>query len=183
MKKIITCLFAFVVINTAFGQGHFDVGSNVIGVGIGVGGGYGSGFTYGSQSPAINLQFERGMWSMGGSGVVSLGAYAAFKTYKYDYGYSNFNSKWNYTIFGVRSAYHYNGISSDKFDVYGGLMLAMRIVSYTSNETIYNYNYGASDVILTGYVGGRYYFNDNFGGFLELGSGISLLNIGLVYKF
>lgn len=183
MKKIITCLFTFVVMNTAFGQGHFDVGSNVIGVGIGVGGGYGSGFTYGSQTPAINLQFERGMWSIGGPGVVSLGAYVAFKTYKYDYGFSNYNSKWNYTIVGVRSAYHYNGISSDKIDIYGGLMLGMRIVTYTDNEPSFNFDYSASDVILTGYIGGRYYFSDNFGGFLELGNGLSALNIGVVYKF
>ena len=127
--------------NTAFGQGNFDLGSNVIGVGIGVGGGYGSGFTYGSQSPAINLQYERGMWSIGGPGIISLGAYVAFKTYKYDYGYSNYNSKWTYSIVGIRSAYHYNGISSDKFDVYGGLMLGMRIVSYTDNEPSFNFDY------------------------------------------
>ena len=62
-------------------------------------------------------------------------------------------------------------------------MLGMRIVTYTDNEPSFNFDYSASDVILTGYRGGRYYFSDNFGGFLELGNGLSALNIGVVYKF
>ncbi|MFT4154225.1 hypothetical protein [Parafilimonas sp.] len=35
------------------------------------------------QTPAISAQFERGVWPIGGPGVISLGGYAGFKTYKY----------------------------------------------------------------------------------------------------
>ena len=171
--------------NSAFGQGHFEVGSNVIGAGIGLGSSYGSGYSYGSQTPAINFQYERGIWNVGGPGIISLGGYVAFKSYSYDYGYSSYNSKWNYTIFGVRSAYHFNGIPSNKFDVYGGLMLGYRSISFSNNEPgyNYNYNYGGSDIILVGFIGGRYYFTENFAGFSELGNGIAILSLGVTYKF
>lgn len=166
--------------NTAFGQGNFEVGSNVIGVGIGFGSTYGGGYTYGSQSPAINLQFEHGLWSVGGPGVISLGGYFGYKNYSY--GYSVYSSKWNYTVIGVRSAYHYNGIPSSQFDVYGGLMLGLRIFSYDNDEPFYP-DPSASDIVPTVFVGGRYYFTDNFAGFGEIGSGIGILSIGIAFKF
>jgi hypothetical protein len=179
MKKIITCIFAFIAINSAFAQGHFELGSNVIGVGIGLGSSYGISGYGSTESPAINLQYENGTWDIGGPGILSLGGYVAYKSYSYDYlGYS-----WNshYTIIGVRSAYHYNGIKSDKFDVYAGLMLGYRTISYSDNN--YLGSASASDIILSAFIGGRYYFNENFAGFVELGNGISIMNLGLAYKF
>jgi hypothetical protein len=163
--------------NSAFGQGHFDLGSNVVGVGIGLGSSYGTGYG-GSSDLGFNFQYERGMWDVGGPGIISLGAYVAFKSYSYDY----FGYSWtsNATVIGARSAYHFNGIKSDKFDVYAGLMLALRTFSYSDN--IY-YAENSSDVVFSGFIGGRYYFNENFGAFAELGNGISIMNIGIVYKF
>ncbi len=87
---------------------------------MGIGGHFGS-FTYGSQTPAISLQYEKGMWDIGGPGVISLGGYVGRKGYKYSgsSGSYHYSEKWNYTVIGVRSAYHYNGINNEKFDVYG----------------------------------------------------------------
>lgn len=189
MKKIITSLFILVIMNTANGQGHFDLGSNVIGLGIGFGGSLGSGYSYGTQTPALSLHFDHGMWELGGPGIISIGGYVGYKSYKYDsdiYGYS-FSEKRSYTVIGVRSAYHYNGIKSDKFDVYGGLTLAYNIVNYTysNNDPNYIYSASASDdssIYLAIYVGGKYYFSDNFAAFAELGSGIAYLNLGVAYK-
>lgn len=180
MKKAVTVLLLILLFNTSRGQGNFEIGTNVIGVGFGVGSSYGVGSTYGSQTPAINLQYERGIWSVGGPGVISLGGYLAFKSYSYDY--FPYRRKWNYTIIGVRSAYHYNGIQSTDFDVYGGLMLGLRSISFSNNEPNFPYD-GGSRLILTAFVGGRYYFNNNWGAFIELGSGIGVLNLGVVYKF
>jgi hypothetical protein len=177
----------------------FQKGTNVISAGIGFGGHYGIG-TYGSQTPGISAQFEHGTWEIGGPGIISLGGYVGIKSYKYEYSeagyYPNYvqysvSEKWSYTIVGVRSAYHYNGINSDKFDVYGGLMLSDNILSYkyTNSDPLYNgiYNdlnksYG-SFISLTAFVGGRYFFTDNIGAFAELGYGVAYLNLGVAFKF
>ncbi len=181
MKKIFTWAIALLLMNSVYGQGNFELGSNVIGVGIGFGSSYGGGFTTDSETPALNFQYERGMWGVDGPGVISLGGYLGFKSYSYDY--SVYNSSWSYVIIGARSAYHYNGIKSDKFDVYGGLMLGLRIVNYSNDEPNYPYDFSDTDLILTAFIGGRYYFNSSWAGFVELGNGIGVLNLGIAYKF
>ena len=176
MKKIITCLFAFIVMNSAFGQGHFEKGDNVISAGIGIGSSLGVIGSYGySQSVGLNANFEHGIWEIGGPGVISLGGYLGYKSYDYSY----FNT--SYTIIGIRAAYHYNGIPSDKFDVYGGLMISYNIYSHSSYS--YFSDYGSSAISSTGFIGGRYYFSPNIACYGELGYGVSLLNIGLSFKF
>jgi hypothetical protein len=194
MKKAALVLFiAIISVSTTHAQ-FFEKGTNVISAGVGLGGHFGS-FSYGSQTPGFSLQYERGVWDIGGPGVISLGGYVGTKGYKYsgDYGGYHFSQKWNYTIIGLRSAYHYNGINNGKFDVYGGLMLSYNILSYkysdnfTNNGNYYGVNgstgsYG-STVGLTAYVGGRYLFTDHIGAFAELGYGVSILNLGLAVKF
>jgi hypothetical protein len=92
-------------------------------------------------------------------------------------------------MIGFRSAYHYNGLESDKFDVYGGLMLSYNINSYSyeNNDPYYPDSYSGgsygNSLYLTGFVGGRYFFSSNFGGYVELGYGVSFFNIGASYKF
>jgi hypothetical protein len=206
MKKALTILFA-AAIGTANAQTEapFDKGTNVISASIGLGGHFGIG-TYGSQTPGISVQYERGIWAIGGPGIISLGGYVGIKSYKYEYSnngiyYDNIgfpvpyvytvSEKWNYTIVGVRSAYHYNGINSDKFDVYGGLMISDNILSYkySNNDPYYNNifenvgkSYG-SFIQFSAYVGGRYFFTDNLAGFAELGYGVAYLNLGVALKF
>jgi hypothetical protein len=157
----------------------FENGDNVISVGLGLGGTY-RGIHY-SSTPAISAQYEHGNWDVGGPGVISLGAFLGFKSYRHEeLGYSE---KWNLTVIGIRSAYHYNGIDAKELDVYGGLMLSYDIVSYSNTFPSY-YNYGgySSGLGLSIYVGGRYFFTDNVAGFLELGYGISYATIGVAFK-
>lgn len=190
MKKLITSLFALFIINTSYGQGHFSVGSNLIGVGIGLGSSLGSGYTSTTQSPAISLQYEHGIWDVGGPGVISLGGFVGLKSFKNEYDNSGYSAseKWSYTVIGVRGVYHLNSINSDKFDVYGGAMLSYDILSYTYTNSDPSFHYvssGAygSTAYLSLFIGGRYYFNENFAAFAELGYGVAFLNIGLAYKF
>ena len=180
MKKIYTWLIALLLVNSAFGQGNFAVGSNVIGVGIGLGSSEGD-FDGGSETPALSFQYERGMWDVGGPGVISLGGYLGFKNYSYDY--FSYNSSWNYLIIGARSAYHFNMIESTKFDVYAGLMLGLRIISFDNDEPNYQFDYSDTDLVLWGFAGARYYFNENWAAYAELGNGIGILNLGVAYKF
>ncbi len=183
MKKIPFILFLFIVTATSYGQ-QFVQGTNVISAGVGLGSSFG-GFTYGSQTPALSVNFERGVWDVGGPGVISLGGYAGAKSFKYSG--SGYSEKWGYTIIGVRSAYHYNGLHSDNFDLYGGVMLSYNIVSYSykdlnGNSTFTGGNYGSA-AGFTLYVGGRYFFSPNVAAFAELGYGVSYLTLGVSFKF
>jgi hypothetical protein len=167
----------------------YQVGTNVISAGFGIGSSIGNGFTYGTQSPGFNLQFEHGFWEAG-PGVVSLGAYVGFKSFSdgTSDGTYIYNAKWNYTIIGVRGAWHFTGLNVDHLDLYGGLMLSYNDLSFTSSTNapvgngFYNGNY-SSTVDLTPFVGAKYYFAGGLGAFGELGYGVNFLSLGLSYKF
>lgn len=167
MKKtiFILCLFAAMV-TTAHAQ-PFQKGTSIIQGGIGIGSNLGG---LGNGRPAIAVGYEYGMWEVGGPGVISLGGY-----------FGNLGNDFaNYNVIGVRSAYHYNGITDvPELDVYGGAMLAYNNVSVKGLGT---FNYG-SGVGLSLYIGSRYFFTENFGAFAELGYGVSTLSVGVAFKF
>lgn len=165
----------------------FTKESGIISAGIGLGSSLYSGT--GSGRPAISANFEKGMWETGDFGVISLGGYIGNTGYKDTYRSGSYLSeyKWNYTIVGARSAFHYSQLNNDKFDVYGGLMLSYNIVSYkyTDNDPYYDYDYGnssSSGIGLTGYVGGRYNFSEKLAVYTELGYGVSTLSFGLSFR-
>lgn len=183
MKKIFMLIAALMAGHLLHAQ-QFIHGTNVVSAGIGLGSSLGS-FHYGSQTPALSLQYERGVWEVGGPGLISLGGYAGMKSYKY--AGSGYSEKWGYTIIGIRSAYHYNGIHSEKFDLYGGLMLSYNIVDYTFRDDQGNHidggkNYGSA-AGLSLYAGGRYFFTQHVAAYAELGYGVSYLTLGLAFKF
>ena len=188
MKKIALVLFIATLSATTTHAQFFEKGTNVISAGVGLGGHFGS-YTYGSQTPGFSLQYEKGVWDIGGPGVISLGGYAGVKSYKYSgsAGAYHYSEKWNYTVIGLRSAYHYNGINNEKFDLYGGLMLSYNILSYKFSDnggtSAYKAGSYGNTVGLSAYVGGRYLFTDNIGAFAELGYGVSYLTLGLALKF
>ncbi len=174
-KTFIFYVFAILATSSAIAQ-EFNKGTNVINAGIGFGGNF-TIYASPAQSPSFSASFERGIWEVPGPGVVSLGAYAGFKTYKYDN-----NDKWSYTIIGVRGAYHYNGLEVDNLDVYGGVIASYNILSYDDN--VYN-GYGSygSRPSATAFVGGRWYFAENFGVFAEAGYGVAYLTVGISFRF
>src|SRR6202012_1009674 len=169
MKKTILFSIAIIMIsvfsaNSAKAQA-FEVGTNVINAGIGLGSSIAN-YTYGTQSPGFNVQYDRGFWEAG-PGVISLGAYIGLKDYKYGYvdnGYA-YSEKWNYTVVGVRGAYHFTGLNVDNLDLYGGLMLADYALSYSYSDNQGNSgsvsgglgNYG-STIGLSVFAGAKYYF-------------------------
>ncbi len=169
----------------------YTVGTNVVSAGLGLGSSI-AGYTYGSQSPAISLQYERGLWAAG-PGVVSLGGYVGFKSYKDagNDGYGDsYDYKWNYTIIGVRGAWHYTGLSIPNLDLYGGVMLSYNHLSFSASYSDAGGSYASSsgasygsDLGFSAFVGGRYFFAGNLGAFVELGYGVSYANLGLTYKF
>lgn len=170
---------AIIVAVTAQAQ-QFQKGTTMANAGIGLGTALGR---LGKARPAISVAVDHGMWDIGGPGVISLGGYIGNTGYKYtDLGYT---AKWNYTTVGVRGAYHYNGFTNvPKLDVYGGAMLGYNIAKYSSDsgDSSLENSYG-SGLGLTGFVGGRWFFTESIGAYAELGYGVSVLNVGISFKF
>ncbi|SFS89552.1 hypothetical protein [Sphingobacterium wenxiniae] len=179
MKKSIFILVAIFIAVAAHAQ-PFQKGTTTANVGIGLGTALGG---LGKARPAISASLDHGLWEVGGPGVISMGGYIGNTGYKYtDAGYT---AKWNYIIAGVRGAYHYNGFTSvPNLDVYGGAMLGYNIVKYSSDGSDVNMSntYG-SGVGFSGFLGGRWFFSQNIGGYAELGYGVSVLNVGITFKF
>src|ERR1700744_854736 len=118
-KRSFLVAIVFVIAIGAQAQ-KYEVGTNMVSAGIGLGSSLITG-SYGSSTPGFSLQYERGMWDAG-PGVISVGGYVGYKGYKFSDAMESY--KWNYTIVGVRGAWHYTGLDIDNLDLYGGLMLA-----------------------------------------------------------
>lgn len=179
MKRTIFLIMGVLITTFSYAQ-QFQKGTTVVNAGIGLGTALGG---LGKARPAISLSLDRGVWPVGGPGVISLGGYLGNTGYKYSSG--GYTAKWNYFIVGARGAYHYNGFSSvPKLDIYGGAMLGYNIVNYSSdgNDVDISNSYG-SGIGLSGFLGGRWFFTERIGAYAELGYGVSVLNAGLAIKF
>ncbi len=199
MKKIllISLIALAIIFNPKVSSSQaFQNGDNVLGVGIGFGSSL-SYFSAGSVSPAISLQYEHGNWAVGGPGVISLGGYLGYQKSSYDYTYPYYFNSYNtyysysesltYWVIGIRSAYHYNGLNTKDWDLYGGLMLSYDIASfsYSSNNQNFDNNYRGSygsGLGISLYLGARYFVSDKFALFAEVGYGISDFNLGVALK-
>lgn len=175
MKKTIIYLAITICTTTAVMAQEFEVGTNVVNAGVGFGGYYGRNYSTSSQSPLFSASYERGIWEVPGPGVVSLGGYFGRKTFKYNSVNSDYN--WSYNIIGVRGAYHYNGLEVEHLDVYAGIMASFNI--YTGDT----YNDYASRPSATAFIGGRWFFADNFAVYAEGGYGVAFLTVGASFRF
>jgi len=182
MKKTISSLAvaAITLFSVQFvAAQEFSKGTNVINAGIGLGGNFNIG-SFGNSSPSIgvNLSYERGIWETGDFGVVSLGGYLGYKSYRSDFQDDTF--RYSYAIVGVRGAFHYIGLNVENLDVYGGAMLAYNIASFDGDGDVFSLNSRPSGTV---FVGGRWYFTENFGVFAEAGYGVAFLSLGAAFRF
>ena len=193
-KKILKALVVLLVSGSIpmSVSAQFDEGDNVLGLGVGLLGGYGVGWSGSgaSQSPALNVHFDHGMGDLG-PGTWGLGGYAGYKTSSYKAAYFNFyNVDYHYTylVIGARGTWHYNEWHDDKWDTYGGVMLAYRAMSFQNNTDygpygyLNTYSYDDSGLALSIFVGARYYFSDKFAAYSELGYGLTTLQVGVSMK-
>ncbi|MCD8538647.1 MAG: hypothetical protein LRY55_01985 [Leadbetterella sp.] len=158
----------------------------MVNAGLGFGGIFDDDF-YGNPSPMLSASFEHGLWDIAGPGVISLGGYLGFQGHKdYDYGSSE---RWRYTVVGVRGNYHYNGLKQvPKLDLYAGTMISYNFLRYSYTDS-YGKRYKSrsngwgSGLGLTAYAGGRWFFNEKFAGYVELGYGVTAISLGGSFKF
>jgi len=179
MKPYLLLLFSSFILSGSLKSQSFEKGTNVIALGITFGSSYND-YTYQSQSPGFGAQYEKGIWEAG-PGVISLGGYLGSKTYRNPI----FGERWNYTILGFRGAYHYNKFTTEKLkklDPYAGLMVAYSILGSRDNPNPLR-GRQESSFDNSVFVGGRYYFTNNFAGFAEIGLGVANLTLGGALKF
>ncbi len=181
-RNLLAVLFVVMFSASSFAQ-EFEEGDKVLNLGIGFGSTFYSGSLYTSSLPPLSASFEYGLKDgVLDDGSIGIGGYVGFSRYKYEY----LDWGYNYTNFivGARGTFHYPFL--DNLDTYAGVMLGFRVVSAKEfGNQVFGWSYNASSGGLVGsfYAGGRYYFNDNLGAMLELGYGISYINLGIALKF
>lgn len=187
MKKLIAIalmvIFSFPFIKAQ--ESTFDLNDVVVNIGIGLGTSYGIGLYNKSIIPPLSISVEKGILDdVLEKGVIGVGAYVGFNSYKWHYVYSTYDWGYRYTniIIGGRGSFHYPIV--DKLDTYVGVILGYRVSIATEFGDVGGYDYSSDSggIAYSGFVGGRYYFSDKFSGFAELGYGIAYLTLGLGIK-
>jgi hypothetical protein len=189
MKTFITALFISVSALAGAQTNPYQVGDNMLSLGIGFGSSYG--YNLARQTPALSLQFEHATADLG-PGFISVGGYLGYKGYRYTYNYGNgyfYKQNWKYYIVGARAAWHLSeldGVNLSKWDLYGGVMLSYNLARYTyeDNDPFFDYSnntYG-NGVSFSTYLGARYFLTDRIAVMGELGWGIAYLTGGISIK-
>jgi len=165
LKVSAVLLFCAMIGVSVNAQDVFVKGDKIINAGIGLGNTYSG---YSSMIP-IAGSFEYCVKDnlFDEKSSLGVGAYFGFAA----------KNHWTFLYPGVRGALHYQFV--EKLDTYAGLMLGMRLLSWSYGGSSASY----SDFIIPFYIGGRYYFSDNIGAFAELGHGIAYLQLGVSLKF
>jgi len=192
MKKIslfvLIVLFSFAQLSAQ--EPSFLKGDKVLNVGLGLGSTFYTGLYYKTQIPPLSASLDYGIVDFNegvlAKAVIGVGPYVGFASYKWEYTYLGSNWGYRYTniILGARGTFHYPFL--DKLDTYTGLLLGFKIVSAKEFGTYiagYDYSASSSGIAYSWFIGARYYFTESFAAMLELGYGISYLNIGIALKF
>ncbi len=188
MKRLTITIIIALATSTCFAQNsQFKKGQVDINAGIGfitplfiI-----SGYDVKTKVPPISVTADYGI-----TPELSVGLYAATAKenvygIQYELNTGNFlygkQSTVSHFLIGGRLLYHFE--LSSKFDTYGGIMLGYNSVKEKAIPNIHLI--GGTDTKVFTYtllVGGRYRFAEHIGGFLELGYGVTAINLGLNFK-
>lgn len=182
----------------------FDENSKVLNFGIGFGYSYHqfpSDFVSNSYYiPAISVSYEQPWSKRFGPGLMGIGGYFGYKAsgYKYEFndpvfGYVSKN-RYSDMVVASRAMYHWDGLNSEKAEVYGGLILGLVLGTSNSSTEYTGQNAGnpgymnsdshgfSLDLAFSLVAGARYYFKPNLAVYSELSYGISFITFGLSLK-
>jgi len=164
----------------------FEQGDFVLNVGFGLGSTLYTGSYYTTKFPPLSASVEYGVMDdiIVEKMTLGVGGIIGYSSSKYRYSSLNYGWDYSYLTIGLRGAMHYPLV--ENFDVHAGVILGFNVISnsYYGDNTYVGSNSAASSAPIAGaYIGGRYYFTPNIAAMAELGYGISVLNIGLAFKF
>ncbi|UKJ08588.1 hypothetical protein [Solitalea lacus] len=184
LKIKLALLFIFIAASTQLKaqSSTFLKGDKVLNFGVGLASTGYSGNGYSTTVPPLSVSMEFAVKdnlfndSKCGLGVAPYIGYASYN-YGYNFGFGATKTKLTDLVIGVNGNVHYE--LAKKLDTYAGLMLGYENVSWKDS----GFNYVAGSGMFVGLnIGGRYYFNDNLAAMMELGYGVTYLNLGLALK-
>jgi hypothetical protein len=184
MKRILLMIVVvcFALTSVVAQEPTFLKGDKVLNIGLGLGSTWYSGSFYQGQVPPLSASLEFGVVdNVLEEAVIGIGPYVGYSSYKYEY--LDWGWKYSNIIVGVRGNLHYP--LADKLDTYAGLLLGYRILTakeFGTSPGGYDYSASSSGVATAGYVGARYYLKESFGLMVELGYGITYLNLGIALR-
>lgn len=188
MKKLFTVLIAalFTLPTLIAQESEFVLGSKVLSLGIGIGNTLYSGSYYSSGVPPLTFSYEQAIKDdVLEKGVIGIVGSIGYNSYKYRASYLGSDYGWNYTniVIAVGGTFHYPLL--DKLDTYGAIGLGYNISSSKEHGDFWpgsDLSSTSGGVVFGIYVGGRYYFNEHFAAFAQVGYGIAYLTFGVSYR-
>lgn len=187
MKKLLAVLIValFTLSTISAQESEFTLGAKVLSLGVGIGNTLYSGSYYSSGVPPISFSYEQAIKDeILEKGVIGIVGSIGYNSYKYRYTYSTYDYGWNYSniVIALGGSFHYPLL--DKLDTYGVVALGYNILTTKEYGDIPGTDYSSnSGGIRFGiYVGGRYYFNEHFAAFAQVGYGIAYLTFGVSYR-
>lgn len=157
----------------------FENGSMVANAGLGFGW-YGYGYGLGSTSslPFISVSLEKGFFDVPSiNSVISVGGIAGIKHGSYGFESYSFND----IVIAARGAIHADVFKVENLDTYAGVIAGLRMHNENLPESPY-YDGDFTHLLGGAFIGARYYFNEKFAAFGELGAGTGYLNLGVSLK-
>lgn len=163
-KKIIAIFVAIIAISiSASAQAPLPVGGSQINAG------------FGTSTWGIPIY---GGVEFGVAENITVGGEIFYSSYSETFTVLHDVNKWKYTIFTLAGTgnYHFNDLLEipSEWDVYAGLALGYAIFGFSYQGTGAAPTYpgtAESMIYLNGQIGGRYFFNDNWGVNLQFGLG------------
>ena len=163
-------------------ESMFNMGDKVVSLGIGLGSNIYRGLYYSRGVPPVSISYEQALVDdILEKGVIGVGGYLGYTSYRYRYDWFGVEYGWNYSdiIFAALGSFHYPLV--DNLDTYGGVLAGYRISTAREYGDVPSGTFSSASggLVFSPFVGGRYYFSDNFAAFLQLGYGISYLTLGV----
>jgi hypothetical protein len=188
MKKLLAILIAalFTLSTLNAQESEFTLGAKVLSLGIGVGNTLYSGSYYSSGVPPITFSYEQAIKDeILEKGVIGVGGSIGYNSYKYRTTYTGGEFGWNYSniVIAVGGTFHYPLL--DKLDTYAALALGYNISTSKEYGDYWpgdDFSSSSGGFVFGIYVGGRYYFNEHFAAFAQVGYGIAYLTFGVSYR-
>ena len=180
MKKIFLsvslCLIAAIGVNAQV----IEKGNVIVTAGFGFSS-YHTGNGFSSSSLPLNAAIEYCIVDnmIDGNAAIGVGGYLGYAADKLNV-FPNVVKR-SHTVFGAKGYFHYQFF--ENLDTYGGLMLGYHSLNITTTPSNYTYHGNSSGTTASLFLGARYFFNDNLGAFIELGYGVTAIELGVALKF
>jgi opacity protein-like surface antigen len=174
-------------------DGPVQPNDNILHLSAGTGGPWLIKFDQTSASPLFQMNYERVLADVPGTGMVGIGAHFGFKSLQRESSlgtgsYFYYDTRYTVIPVGMRITTHY-WLGMDKLDTYGGVGGGINLVSMRVKEEAAGGDLFTEDQAVKSYfhyslfVGARYAITENVGAFAELAYGNSYLNFGAALKF